>query len=334
MLRVGFFGAGGIALAHAIALARIQGARIEAAADPVLERAEAITSEFGGRAFGDFHQMFDHVDVVWVCTPPFLHRDHAVACLNAGKHVFLEKPIALKLDDADVILAAAQKNKVKLAVGEMIRFYPVYREMKRLIGSGAIGTPTCVWSRRYESSDLAFDPPWRWDPTKSGGYIMEWQTHEINTVRYIGGNVVSVCAQVHFSPRLPNYDVTMHSLIEFENGATGVVDGSVQFAYPFIERGAMGTEATIIARDDETLAIRRLDNQEERSYRAPIAAHEGEHGRTTLRRVLENQDFIGAIEEDRAPLMSGEEARADLEVALAVHQSSAEKRMVRLPLRK
>jgi predicted dehydrogenase len=131
---------------------------------------------------------------------------------------------------------------------------------------------------------------------------------------------------------LRNYDVTMHSVLEFETGATGVVDGSVQFAYPFIDRGAMGTEGTIVARDDETLAIKRLDTQEERTYSAPIGARECEHGRTTLRRVLENQDFIESIEQGREPAMNGSEARADLEVALAIHKSSAEKRVVRLPL--
>ena len=162
MLRVGFVGAGGIALAHAIALARIKGVRIEAVADPVVERAESITREFGGRALADFRDMWDLIDAAWVCTPPFLHNDHALECLKAAKHVFLEKPIALSLRDADAIVQAADKNRVKLAVGEMIRFYPVHKEMRRLVASGAVGELKCVWSRRYKTSDLSFDPQWRW----------------------------------------------------------------------------------------------------------------------------------------------------------------------------
>src|SRR5690349_10354965 len=76
MLRIGFLGGGGIALAHAIALSRIPGVRITAAADPIEERARAITKEFGGRAFTDFNSMWDLVDAVWVCTPPFMHKNH------------------------------------------------------------------------------------------------------------------------------------------------------------------------------------------------------------------------------------------------------------------
>ncbi len=329
-LRVGFVGAGIIAKAHAIALNRIEGVTITAAIDPLKDRAEELVAEFGGKSFTSFDHAADDVDAVWVGTPPYLHCQNSLAALEAGKHVFVEKPIALSLADADAMIEVADRGNLKLAVGEMIRFYPAYREMRRIIDAGEIGDPVSVWSHRYSNSSLDFDPQWRWDPKKSGGFVFEWQTHEINTVRYLGGEVASVEASVYYSPRLPEYDVTAYASLVFENGAAGRVDGSVQFPYSFIERGALGTEGAVIARDDETLMIHRLDSAAPEVYRGIIGIHEGEHGRTTLRRVLENRDFVAAIRDDREPSMDGREGRADIEVALAIHESSREGRTVKL----
>ncbi len=329
-LRVGFVGAGIIAVAHAIALSRIEGVKITAAVDPLKERAEKLAAEFGGRAFTSFHDAADDVDAVWVGTPPYLHCENSLAALEAGKHVFVEKPIALSLSDADSMIRAADRGNLKLAVGEMIRFYPAYREMRRIIEAGEIGEPVCVWSHRFSNSSLDFDPQWRWDPKKSGGFVFEWQTHEINTVRYLGGEVVSVDGSVYYSPRLPEYDVTAYATLVFENGSTGRVDGSVQFPYSFAERGALGSQGSVIAQDDETLLVYRLDSAAPEIYKGIIGIHEGEHGRTTLRRVLEDRDFVDAIREDREPSMSGREGRADIEVALAIHESSREGRIVEL----
>ena len=137
-------------------------------------------------------------------------------------------------------------------------------------------------------------------------------------------------ASVYYSPRLPEYDVTAYASLVFENGSTGRVDGSVQFPYSFTERGALGTEGAVIAQDDETLLIYRLENAAPEVYKGIIGIHEGEHGRTTLRRVLEDRDFVDAIRQDREPSMNGREGRADVEVALAIHESSREGRTVRL----
>ncbi len=333
-IKVGFIGAGTIAIAHAIALSRITGVEIAAAADPIRERAESLTREFGGQAFTSFADMRDSVAAVWVNTPPYLHHGHSLEALSAGKHVFVEKPIALNLEHADELIATAERNNLKLAVGEMIRFYPVYQEMRRVLQEGEIGDPVAVWSRRFSNSSLSYDPQWRWDPAKSGGFIFEWQTHEINTVRHIGGEVVSVLAQVRYSPKLPDYDVTMHSILGFANGSTGLIDGSVQYPISFTDRGAMGTEGSVVAEDDETLVVRRLDDDEPRIFEGRIGAGEREHGRTTLRRELEDTDFVEAIRDDRNPMMNGREARADIEVALAIHESSRRGEIVNLPGRK
>ena len=329
-LRVGFVGAGIIAVAHAIALSRIEGVKITATIDPLKGRAEKLAGEYGGRAFMSFEDAADEVDAVWIGTPPYLHCQNSLAALEAGKHVFVEKPMALSLSDADSMIRAAGRGNLKLGVGEMIRFYPAYREMRRIIQAGEIGEPVSIWSHRYSNSSLDFDPQWRWDPKKSGGFVFEWQTHEINTIRYLGGEVVSVDASVYYSPRLPDYDVTAYATLVFENGCMGRVDGSVQFPYSFTERGALGAEGAVIAQDDEALLIHRLDSAAPEVYKGIIGIHEGEHGRTTLRRVLEDRDFVDAIRQDREPSMNGREGRADVEVALAIHESSRERRIVEL----
>lgn len=105
VVRVGLIGAGGIARTHAANLRGLEGVHVAAVMDPVLERAEALAAECGARAFEDLEPLFEAVDAVYVCSPPTFHRAQVEAAAAAGKHVYLEKPIATTLEDGRAIAA-------------------------------------------------------------------------------------------------------------------------------------------------------------------------------------------------------------------------------------
>ena len=92
-----------------------------------------------------------NIDAIFVCTPDYLHVEHAVAALEAGKHIFLEKPIAITIEDCDRILEASRKSGAKLYPGHNMRFFPVMQKMHELIQQGAIGKVEAVWCRHFIS---------------------------------------------------------------------------------------------------------------------------------------------------------------------------------------
>src|SRR6185369_7299222 len=141
-VRLGIIGLGmaGATMVHAAALH--PGVRLAAAADPQPDPRAAFTRVFGAAAFEDARQVCERRDVeaVYIATPHQFHREHAVLAAECGKHVIVEKPMALSLEDCDAMIEAADRNKVHLIVGHTHGFDPAVREMQRIISSGAVGT--------------------------------------------------------------------------------------------------------------------------------------------------------------------------------------------------
>src|SRR5579875_704693 len=144
-IRIGIIGAGTMATDHANALAGVAGARVVAIADPVVQRAQEVAAAHDARAYADYRDMLDGVDAVWICTPPFLHREQAETCAAAGKHLFVEKPLALGITDCQAIVDAARSARVKLMVGHVFHFYPVFQEAYRRFEAGELGDLVTCW---------------------------------------------------------------------------------------------------------------------------------------------------------------------------------------------
>ena len=140
-LRFGLIGCGRIAKRHAelLALQQIQGAALGAVCDSDPARARAFGERFGVPHYADMHQMMtrEALDIVTVLTPSGLHAEHTVALAPYKKHIVVEKPMALTLDDADAMIRACVENRIKLFVVKQNRFnVPV----QKLRGSGCART--------------------------------------------------------------------------------------------------------------------------------------------------------------------------------------------------
>lgn len=126
---------------------------------------------------------------MFVCTPDHLHAEHAVAALEAGKHVFLEKPMATTLADCDSILAAARKGNAKLYVGHNMRFYPVMRKMRELIEAGRIGRVEAIWCRHFISyGGDAYFKDWHSERKNTTGLLLQKGAHDIDIIHYLAGS--------------------------------------------------------------------------------------------------------------------------------------------------
>jgi len=128
------------------------------------------------------------IDGVFVCTPDHLHAEHAIAALENGKHVFLEKPMAITIEDCDRLLVAARNSTGKLYIGHNMRFFPVINKMKELIAAGRIGRVEAVWVRHFISyGGDAYFKDWHSERQYTTSLLLQKGAHDLDIVHYLAG---------------------------------------------------------------------------------------------------------------------------------------------------
>lgn len=196
---------------------------LRAAADPHAAPREAFARDFNARAYADVKELVADpaVEVVYVATPHQFHAPHAILAAEHGKHVILEKPMALTLADCDAIIAAVERNKVHLVIGHTHAFDPAVRLMRGIIARGELGRLGMINSFNYTSYLYRPRRPEELDTAKGGGILFNQVPHQIDTVRLLGGGLVrSVRAQVNvLDPSRPTEAGCM-ALLQFEGGAS------------------------------------------------------------------------------------------------------------------
>jgi predicted dehydrogenase len=137
----------------------------------------------------DYRELLQRdLDAVFVTTPDFLHEEHAVAALEAGKAVYLEKPMAITIAGCDRILGTAYQNASKLYLGHNMRHFAVIQKMKELIDDGAIGPVKVAWCRHFVSyGGDAYFKDWHADRRKSTGLLLQKGAHDIDVLHWLCG---------------------------------------------------------------------------------------------------------------------------------------------------
>ena len=239
-LRVAMSGLGRMGARHARNLAtRVPGARLVAANSPSQDELAWAKNELGAdRLYTDYRQLLDDPDVeaVFLATPTTEHATQIVQALQAGKHVFCEKPTSLNLEDClRVEEVAARHPRQKAMIGYVRRFDPSYRDAAAKVASGAIGTPYLVKSQTCDQHDPSgFFVKFA---GHSGGIFLDMSVHDIDTARwFLGGRKpVRVFATgtvaVHEAlKQVPDLDNGV-AMIEFEGGAMAVLQASRTLAH-------------------------------------------------------------------------------------------------------
>ena len=223
----------GLGMAGAVmvrAAARHDGVVLVAAADPHAAPREAFARDFNARAYADAADLVEDkaVEAVYIATPHQFHAAHAIMAAERGKHIILEKPMALTLADCDRIIAAVDQAKVHLVIGHTHAFDSAVREMRRLIGSGELGRLGMLASWNYTNYLYRPRRPEELDTSKGGGILFNQVPHQIETVRLLGGGLVkSVRSQVGvLDPTRPT-EANCAAFLEFTDGvpATLVYSG-------------------------------------------------------------------------------------------------------------
>ena len=331
MLRFGLLGCGRIAKRHSELLGgnHIDGARLVAVCDPLRSRADAVASKFGVPAsydIGEFLARKD-VDAVAVLTPSGLHAEHVIACARAGKHVVVEKPMALRLSDADDMMRACDEAGVKLFVVKQNRFnVPVVKAREALeagrFGKLILGTVRVRWCRDQAYYD---QDEWRGTWASDGGVLSNQASHHVDMLEWFFGDVVSVHARAITALANIETEDTAVATLKFRNGALGIIEATTA-ARPTDLEGSLsilGEKGTVEIAGFAVNQIRHWRFVDERASDKDVVEKFSVNPPNVygFGHQAYYQHVIDCLVNQRAALVDGIEGRKSLELISALYES-------------
>ncbi len=306
---------------HAQVWADLHTTKLIAVYDIVPDRTRQLASDLGCAAAGSLAEAInaDGVDLVSVCTDDQAHLESCVAAAEAGKHILVEKPLATTLEDCDAIIAACEGADVKLMVAHICRFDPHYTACRNAVADGEVGDIVQVFARRNNVTASGR----RIGPRTSVAFFLG--VHDIDLMCWItGARVTRVHAESvsKVLADIPAEDSIM-TLLRFDNGAIGCLEtcwvlpeGSPNTLDGRLE--VVGTKGRVAAR----VGGEGFEQQsQERTQRPDIVYWPQMHGRGEggLRAQLEH--FADCVLLDEEPVITPQDARHAVEVAVAIHES-------------
>jgi predicted dehydrogenase len=350
-LRCGVIGLNGIGGRHAQSLAEMDRVDLIAIADLREDLRNAFAEKFKATAFFDYQEMVAqcNLDAVIIGTPHFLHAPMSQFCLEAGLHVFVEKPVAMVVSEADAIIETAKAKKLKLAVGHNYRTFPGNRAMKKLIDDGELGTiHRVLWQWLETRPETYYDRDvWRstWAQA-GGGVLMNQVSHDIDLLCWMLGEPVAVSAMIENWGHKAEIEDAAIANVQFKSGALCNLQFSIcdrRLNY----RQVSGDKGTLEFRDEknanshvpDTFVLGRY-NQPMRTFISgndgvaaqnatvweDVSVAEFEGGLSLL------ESFVSAVLDGGEPITTGESARWALEVINGMVLSGIRQEVVKLPV--
>ena len=335
-IRICMIGAGRVGKNHSRAITRhIPGGNIVALVDPIQEVREETAREFGvDQTFDTLDMALEKADfdAVVITTPTPTHLPLTALAADNKKHVFLEKPMALNLQECDAIIKVTEQNGVLLQLGFMRRFDPEFVAAAQRIEAGEIGIPMMIKSNTHGPG---LPPPWARDLRTSNGMLAEVNSHDWDTTRWLmGSNHQRVYTEVaNFKGAANNvdapnfYDNVLVNL-KFESGGLGLISGVCPCGYGYDAR------AEIIG-DKGIMQIGELKGQSvvictnrDQGLITPIFRTWPE--RFEWAYINELSHFVDCIQNGNQPRAGGKEGRWAVAGVLAGTKSFLEERPVTL----
>jgi predicted dehydrogenase len=307
--------------------------KAESAAEKYFEQTGLKTQAVGG-----YDEILDkEIDFVSIATESGYHYQCAVDFLSAGKHILVEKPMALSTQHIDTMISLAKEKNLKLGVCLQNRFNQPIQELKKKIDEGAFGeifnaTARILWNRNREYYDL---DTWRGTWELDGGTLMNQCAHNIDLLQWIlGGDIDSVYGVIrNFNhPYIETEDFGV-GILKFKNGTIGLLEGTSNTYPTNLEEtiSVFGEKGTVVIGG---LAVNKIltwqfdgeDSHPLMNSEDPDTVYGSGH--TTL-----FADYADALINDHAPYITGEEGRIEDEIVLAIYKSTVEKREIKFPVK-
>ncbi len=335
-IKICMIGAGRVGKLHSGTLHRyIPGGEVVCLVDTVQSMLDETGAEFGiDNKYISLDEALDKCDfdAVVITTPTFTHRDLAVMSAERGKHVFLEKPMAMDLAECDQIIAACEKNGALLQLGFMRHFDPDFSLAYDRIQAGEIGEPMLVKSLTHGPG---LPPPWACDLKTSNGNLAEVNSHDLDATRWLmGSNPERIYVEVaNYKGKergvdTENYYDNMVASLKFESGGLGSISGVCPCDYGYDARmEIIGKKGIMIIGELKNNAL-TIGIDRDTGLVTPIFKRWPD--RFQLAYIHEIEHFIKSIQADKAPKVGGEDGRWAVAGVLAGTKSLLEERPVLL----
>ncbi|MFB9750121.1 Gfo/Idh/MocA family protein [Paenibacillus hodogayensis] len=326
-IRFAVVGCGGISFSHFIGIERALEAELAAVCDADGKRAEEYGAKYGVTAYTDYERLLadPDIDVVCLCTPSGLHAEQTIRAAEAGKHVVSEKPLAIRLEDADRMIEACDMFGVKLATIFPRRMSPSTRFVKQLLADGRLGKLSlCSGYVKFYRDQAYYDSAgWRgtW-AVDGGGAMMNQGIHTVDLLQWFAGPVRSLHGYAVNVLRDIEVEDTAVVSMQFQSGALGSIEATTtayrQPDHRIVLHGDKGTvELTgdaITALDlvGDTLAIPEFE---------PFAVVPDGH-------AAQLRDMALAVLHDRQPAVTGRDGKHSLEIILGTYESQRSHREI------
>ena len=278
---------------------------------------ESIIKGSNVKVYTDYNELLndESIDVVTIATISGYHAEQAIDCLNRNKHVLIEKPMALSIEDTDQIIELGKEKNKKVCVSHQNRFIPAVQKLKQAIDEGRFGklihgTARTLWARDDHYYQQA---AWRGTKALDGGTLMNQCIHNIDLLQWLmGGEVERLYSETDTFIRDIETEDFGAILMRFKNGAVGIVEGSVCVYPRNLEESLsiFGEKGTVVIKNGCAETWRFAD---EKDY-DNIELDKINWGHIPL-----YKDVITAIKEDREPLVNGEEGKKAVEIILQAY---------------
>ena len=290
------------------------------------QRMPTITTDYSELCAAD-------IDFVTIATESGNHCKNTIDFLSAGKHVLVEKPMALSTDHMDEMISLAREKNLKLGVCVQNRFNPPVQELRKAIDTGKFGrvftaTARILWNRNEEYYKQA---SWRGTWAMDGGTIMNQCAHNIDLLQWmLGGEVQEIFAMTeNYNHSYIETEDFGAAIIRFKNGSIGIIEGTANVYPTNLEEtlSVFGEKGTVVlgglaVNKIQTWRFEGEDSHPFMNLPDPETVYGSGH-------IKAFEDFARAIIEDREPFVNGEEGRKSVEIILGIYSSAREGKSVK-----
>ncbi|OGV62465.1 MAG: hypothetical protein A3K19_33450 [Lentisphaerae bacterium RIFOXYB12_FULL_65_16] len=344
-LGFGLLGSGLIAPFHAKSVQESDGGSLIAVCDTNRERADPLAGKFGVKAYCTLDDMLkdDRIHVVNVLLPNHLHHDAVVRSAKAGRHVIMEKPPAMTLQETDDMIAVCTAKKVKFTCMVQCRVRQAIQYMKKAVDDGRFGQilHADAYMKWFRSTDYYKSDAWRSSRKSGAGVTVQQAFHYIDLLQYIVGPVARVEAKMTnlAHPEIKIED-TVLSFVTYKNGALGVVQASTAL-WPGtdVRIEINGTNGTAIMMGEKMVTWKFRDERPEdatirqvgSASQTTAAGGAADFGHLDHKVVIQN--MIDAVRKDVPILIPVPSVRHTVEIVLGMYHSAARKTPIDLPVK-
>ncbi|OCA86119.1 dehydrogenase [Bacillus sp. FJAT-27225] len=319
MQKILLIGAGTMGMEHAASYYSMEDVHLAGIVDFRKEQAEQLIGEHDTKIFSTIEEAvkgLEHIDVIDICVPTFLHKEYVLKAADFGIDVICEKPLAYTLEDAREMIDYCSEKNVKLFVGHVVRFFPQYAKVRELVQQGAIGEIGVVRTRRGGNFPAGWGD-WYADHAKSGGVILDLIIHDFDFLRWTFGEVERVFAKGLAEKKLEHLDYALVTLV-FKSGVIAHVEGSwahQTFSTQFEFAGKKGILEYDSLKEEPVLLSIRESTEAKNGVAVP---------QSPLKKspyLIELEHFLHCLKTNETPLVTAEDAYKAMEISAAALQS-------------